>query len=310
MGTAAIEVNQLRKTFSLGFGVRKRVGLDGMSFEVERGEVYGFLGPNGAGKTTTIKVLTGLLRPDAGRAAILGKDASDTAGRRQLGYLPESPVFYDHLTGREFLLFCGKLSGLSGADLKSRANEQLEQVGLAHAGDLQIRRYSKGMTQRIGIAQALLHDPEVIILDEPMSGLDPMGRADVRQIILGLRKRGKTIFFSTHIIPDVEVICTRVGIVHHGKMIRVGTVNEMLAESVGVATEVVAGGLPADFQIAGIPESTSSSAGQRIFLAPDANAVSRLLNGILTAQGSVASVTRRQPSLEDFVVQLIAKAGV
>lgn len=307
MGNAAIEVRDLRKTFTLGFGVRKRMGLDGMSFDVNAGEVYGFLGPNGAGKTTSIKVLTSLLQPDSGSAAIFGSAPGDPAARRRLGFLPESPVFYDHLTGREFLSFCGKLCGLGRADLKTRSEALLERVGLGHAADLQIRRYSKGMTQRIGIAQALLHDPEVIILDEPMSGLDPMGRADVRDIILSLKKQGRTIFFSTHIIPDVEVICTRVGIVNHGKMIRVGTVSELLAEGKSLGTEVLAENLPPDFKVDGIEESLSAGA-RRLFVAPTSEAVSALLRAVLAVNGSIIGVNRKQPSLEDFVVQLIEKA--
>ncbi len=309
MGTAAIEVRDLRKTFTLGLGVRKRMGLAGMSFDVQPGEVYGFLGPNGAGKTTSIKVLTGLLRQDSGEAAIFGKPPSDPVSRRRLGFLPESPVFYDHLTGREFLHFCGKLCGLSGADLKARSSQQLKDVGLDHAADLQIRRYSKGMTQRIGIAQALLHDPDVVILDEPMSGLDPMGRADMRDIILKLKAKGKTIFFSTHIIPDVEVICTRVGIVHLGKSIRVGTVRELLAEGAGVGgTEILCEGLAAEFKPVGV-EETLSTEGRRLFVAPTAEAVAGLLAQVLQLKGAVISINRRQPSLEDLVVKLIEKAG-
>ena len=193
----AVRTEQLTKRYGT------TTALDSLDLTVESGEVFGYLGPNGAGKSTTISLLLGLIRPTSGTATIFGLDPTRNETRSRIGYLPESPVFYDQLTGREFLRFCGKLCGLRGKDLEARSTRLLEEVGLAHAGDLQIRRYSKGMNQRVGIAQALLHDPELVILDEPMSGLDPIGRAEVRDLILRLKKRGKTVFFSTHIIPDV-----------------------------------------------------------------------------------------------------------
>ncbi|MFZ5444879.1 MAG: ABC transporter ATP-binding protein [Myxococcota bacterium] len=304
----AISVKELRKEFSLGFGVRRRTGLDGMTFEVQQGEIYGFLGPNGAGKTTSIKVLTGLLQQDSGTAAIFGREPTVASARKRLGYLPESPVFYDHLTGREFLRFCGKISGLGGAALEQRATQLIEQVGLGHAGDLQIRRYSKGMTQRIGIAQALIHEPDLVILDEPMSGLDPMGRADVRDLILSLKKSGKTVFFSTHIIPDVEVICTRVGIVNKGKMIREGSVKELIDDARETGMEVVVQGLPpgAALEREGI---TSERLGDRqVFTAATPELTHWLLGEVLKSSARVVSVVPRRSSLEDLVVRMLANS--
>ncbi|MFN7131613.1 MAG: ABC transporter ATP-binding protein [Myxococcales bacterium] len=308
MSEVAIDVRELRKQFSLDLRdvrSRKRTALDGMTLKVERGEIYGFLGPNGAGKTTTIKILTSLLRSDSGTAAIFGSAPWEEAARRRIGYLPESPIFYDHLTGREFLRFCGKLCGLGGQDLNRRADTMLERVGLKNAADMQIRRYSKGMTQRVGIAQAILHDPDLVILDEPMSGLDPMGRADVRDIIIDLKRAGKTIFFSTHIIPDVEAICSRIGIVNHGRMVREGTVAELLNESVSGATEVLAQSLPDAFSVPDVEESVAVG-GRRMFVAPSAPALDTLLNGILQVKGTVVSVTPRRSSLEELVVKLLA----
>ena len=306
--TKAISVNGLEKDFTLGFGVRRRRGLDGMTFDVEAGEIYGFLGPNGAGKTTSIKVLTALLQQDKGTAEIFGKSPTDAKARLRLGYLPESPVFYDHLTGREFLHFCGKLSGLSGAELKKRADALLGRVGLSHAMDLQIRRYSKGMTQRVGIAQALIHEPDLVILDEPMSGLDPMGRADIRDLILSLKKQGKTVFFSTHIIPDVEVVCTRLGIVNKGKMIKVGTVQDLLASAHDAATEIVVSNVPAGLSL-NRDGLTSEVIGERtVFTAKTPETASWALKELLQTTARTVSVNPSKSSLEDLVVKLLAES--
>lgn len=304
MSELAVDVRELRKDFSIGLRARKRTALDGMTLSVAPGEIYGFLGPNGAGKTTTIKVLTSLLRPDSGEARLFGQAPFTPGARRRLGFLPESPVFYDHLTGREFLSLCGSLAGMSGAKLRQRVEAELERVGLGHAANLQVRRYSKGMTQRLGIAQAILHDPDLVILDEPMSGLDPIGRGDVRQIILDLRKQGKTVFFSTHIIPDVAVICDRVGVVSRGKIIRVGTVAELLREGASAATEVVAQNLPAAFKSAAAAGEAVGS--QVCFVADGQEKLRQLVQEIVGAGGTLVSVTPRQASLEDLVVRMLA----
>jgi ABC-2 type transport system ATP-binding protein len=303
---AAVLVRELRKRFTVHVQVtRKRIALDGLSLDVRPGEVYGFLGPNGAGKTTTIKVLTSLLRPDSGEALLFGRQPWEPQARSRLGFLPETPVFYDHLSGREFLRLCGTLTGVPRTELGRRADAMLERVGLSHAIDLPIRRYSKGMTQRVGIAQALLHDPDLVILDEPMSGLDPMGRGDVRDLISDLRKRGKTVFFSTHIIPDVEAICDRVGIIAKGKLVRVGTVKELMSEGRTGSSEIVAQGLPETFQFSGEAESTSLS-GQRLFVVASLDLQQRLLEEVSQARGTIVSVTPRQASLEDLVVRMLS----
>ncbi len=300
----AIEISALRKEFAVGVRGRKRVALDGMELEVRSGEIYGFLGPNGAGKTTSIKVLTSLLRPDSGKALLFGLPPWQPQARRRIGFLPESPVFYEHLTGREYLHFAGALAGVERGKLNARADELLGLVGLTRAGDLQIRRYSKGMTQRVGLAQALIHDPDLVILDEPMSGLDPMGRADVRDIMLRLKEQGKTVFFSTHIIPDVEAICDRVGIVNKGRLVRVGTVQEILSEGSTGGTEVVAERLPDGFAVSEV-ETVSTAGGRSLFLVPNEVVVTRLLSEVLRAGGGVVSVTQRRMSLEDLVVTMI-----
>jgi len=226
---AAIEIEHLTKDFYAGF-LRKRPirALDGLSLRVEAGEIFGFLGPNGAGKTTTLKLLMNLIRPTAGSARILGQPVDSVSMRRNIGYLPENPYFYDHLTPEELLTYIGTLFGIRQPVLRKKILELLETVGLAEARKLQLRKFSKGMVQRVGIAQALINDPEVVFLDEPMSGLDPLGRREVRLVISSLRTRGATVFFSSHILPDVEALCDRVAIMNRGKLLELGALLDIL----------------------------------------------------------------------------------
>ncbi len=207
MSTPAIEILGLTKDFPIGFWrKRMRRSLDNLSFQVDEGEVFGFLGPNGAGKTTTMKLLMGLIFPTSGTARVRGRSIDDVEMHREIGYLPEQPYFYDYLTARELLNYYARFSNYSAAERSERVSRFLERVGLAAAADVQLRKFSKGMLQRAGIAQAILHDPPVVILDEPMSGLDPVGRREVRDIILELKKQGRTVFFSTHILSDAEML--------------------------------------------------------------------------------------------------------
>jgi ABC-2 type transport system ATP-binding protein len=227
-----LEVLELRKTFDPGLFQAKVEVLKGLSFEVTRGEIYGFLGPNGAGKTTTIKAITGLIHPDGGVIRVCGLPHSDLEARRRIGFMPENPYFYNHLTGREFLRFAAELLGMERPHIAARIDELLELVSMEGQADRPMRTFSKGMLQRIALAQALLGSPELLILDEPMSGLDPVGRRDVRDIIIGQRERGTTVFFSSHIIPDVETICDRVAIVADGAIRATGTVRDLVAQEV------------------------------------------------------------------------------
>ena len=224
---AIIQTFELKKSYKTDIGQKPFVALDGVSLSIEEGEVFGFLGPNGAGKTTTIKIIMGLIRPTSGTSQLFGKEITDLATRSQIGFLPETPSFYEYLTGFEILSFYGKLCGLPKDEIKTRALDLLKQVGLESAAHRQLRKYSKGMLQRIGIAQALLSDPALVILDEPMSGLDPLGRREMRDIILKLKSEGKTIFFSSHIIHDVEMICDRIGILARGKLLCMGRIDEI-----------------------------------------------------------------------------------
>src|SRR5881296_3914121 len=208
MPDPAIEIENLTKEYPFGFlHLKKRTSLEGLSMQVEMGDVFGFIGPNGAGKSTTIKLLMGLIFPTAGSARILGKPISDVEMHGDIGYLPEQPYFYDYLTAAEVLDYFARFHDLTAADRRERIANMLKKVGLDGAGKIQLRKYSKGMLQRVGLAQAILHDPQVVILDEPMSGLDPIGRREVRDIILDLRRGGRTILFSTHILSDAEMLC-------------------------------------------------------------------------------------------------------
>ena len=228
----AIEILGLEKTYSVGFWrKRPKVALHPLHLQVEEGEIFGFLGPNGAGKTTTLKMLMGLVFPTGGSARILGMELDNPRVRAQIGFLPEQPYFYDYLTARELLEYFAGLSGVPAKERSQRAQAMLARVGLPYAGTVQLRKFSKGMLQRVGIAQAILHEPKVVFFDEPMSGLDPMGRREVRDLMDGLRQEGKTVFFSTHILSDAEALCDRVAIIHQGELRGVGTVADLTAST-------------------------------------------------------------------------------
>ena len=224
-----VEVAGVCKDFRSGFGFGRKRVLHDISFNVRRGEIFGFVGPNGAGKTTTLKILMGLIRASGGTAKVLGHGVNESRYRRHVGFLPENPYFYDYLSGVEFLRFYARVSGVERAAESARIAELLEWVGLSHAGDARLRTYSKGMLQRVGLAQALVHDPQVVFLDEPMSGLDPIGRMEIRELIVRLRSEGKTIFMNTHILPDAEMLCDRVAVIVKGRIRYEGSVSEFLA---------------------------------------------------------------------------------
>ncbi|MFZ1919113.1 MAG: ABC transporter ATP-binding protein [Terriglobales bacterium] len=231
---AAIEILDLEKTYRIGFWhSRQKLALRPLRLTIEQGEVFGFLGPNGAGKTTTLKLLMGLVPPTAGTARILGMEIDDPRVKAQIGFLPEQPYFYDHLTARELLTYYAQLSGVPAKERSARVTAMLERVGLTESAGMQLRKFSKGMLQRVGLAQAVLHNPKVVFLDEPMSGLDPMGRREVRELIQQLRSEGKTVFFSTHILSDAEALCDRVAVIHGGELQGVGAVADLTPQSQG-----------------------------------------------------------------------------
>lgn len=299
----AIEVEGLTKRFKSGWPWRPPATvLDGLSLSVHRGEIFGFLGPNGSGKTTTIKVLMGLIGATSGTARILGRLAGDVEMRRRIGFLPEAPYFYDYLTAEEFLTFYGRLAGMARDVLRARVPHLLELVGLAEARTRQLRKFSKGMLQRVGLAQALIHDPELIILDEPMSGLDPIGRKQVRDLILGLRDQGKTVFFSTHIIPDVEMICDRVGVIVKGRLLAIGRVDELVSQGHTQSIEVVCQGIAAE-QVPAIRAMASrvvQHGTQALVVLPRPDCLEAVLAEVRKHGGALISVTPHKGSLEEL----------
>jgi len=239
MGMYAIEIQGLSKNYAVGFWKKQiRPALKSLNLKVNVGETFGFLGPNGAGKTTTLKLLMGIIFPTAGSATILGKDLFDPEIKRKIGFLPEQPYFYDYLSAPELLDYYARLSGVPASVRRQRIGDLLNRVGLGDVGNKQLRKFSKGMLQRVGIAQAIIHDPEVVFLDEPMSGLDPLGRHEVRELIQQLKDEGKTIFFSTHILSDAEALCDRVAVIHKGELRGVGVVNDFRS-SIAEKTEIV-----------------------------------------------------------------------
>lgn len=231
---AAIEISGLSKDYRVGFWKKRRFrALDKLSLQVEPGEVFGFLGPNGAGKTTTLKILTGLIFPTEGEAAILGHPAGQPEALRRVGFLPENPYFYDYLTPEELLDYFARFFPFTPEERTRRRDAVLHQVGLSEARGRPLRKFSKGMLQRLGIAQAILHEPEIVLLDEPMSGLDPVGRHEVRELIQQLQAARKTVFFSTHILSDAEALCDRIAIVNHGRLVGVGQISDLLRRQTG-----------------------------------------------------------------------------
>ena len=231
--TTALQISNLTKDYKTGFFKQRSVrALDGLTLEVRSGQIFGFLGGNGAGKTTTIKILMGLLHPTTGEAKILGQDISEIDVRRRLGYCPENPYFYDYLTPLELLNYFGEIFGLNSQKRKERSTDLLNAVGLEESNwNKHLRKFSKGMLQRVGLAQSLLNDPEIIFLDEPMSGLDPIGRREIRELIAGLRTHGKTVFMSTHILSDIESLCDEVAILSRGKLTATGNLQDLLTSS-------------------------------------------------------------------------------
>lgn len=303
-------VDEVVKDVRPGFGLRRKRVLHGISFRVREGEIFGFVGPNGAGKTTTLKVLMGLIRATSGRATVLGHPVSETAFRRHVGFLPENPYFYDYLTGRETLHFYARLCGVPARARAARIDDLLGRVGLLHAADARIRTYSKGMQQRIGIAQALVHDPDVVFLDEPMSGLDPIGRKDIRDLILRLRVEGKTVFMNTHILHDVEMVCDRVAIIVAGRIRYEGAIQEFLGTE-GRKTDVLTAGLPADTATA-LEERLGAllrGVGDRVEVCVSEKHVTEALRSILDAGAEVVSVTPHRASLESIFLSAVGEGA-
>jgi ABC-2 type transport system ATP-binding protein len=306
-----VAVRNLTKTFRIGFFRKKVEAVRGIDFEVRRGEIFGLLGPNGAGKTTTIKTILRLIFPTTGTISLFGSLAPGPDAMRRLGYLPESPYVYQYLRAHEFLDLCGRLCGMSAASRAARSHELIARVGLSHAVDRPIGRFSKGMLQRIGLAQALLHDPELLILDEPMSGLDPIGRKEVRDLIVEERKRGKTILFTSHILSDVERLCDRVAIVHRGKITAYGALHELLRPEVQ-RTEIeladVGDALRARIESLGATVVELEPRAVRV-IALGEQSSRAVLEEALAADARVVAVHEQRETLEDLFVRDALRTG-
>jgi ABC-2 type transport system ATP-binding protein len=304
MSTPAIEILGLTKDYRAGFWrKRTRRSLDNLTLQVEDGEVLGFLGPNGAGKTTTLKLLMGLIFPTAGTARIRGRSIDDIGMHREIGYLPEQPYFYDYLTARELLDYYAQFFGYSAAERRDRVERFLGTVGLSNAADVQLRKFSKGMLQRAGIAQAILHDPKVVFLDEPMSGLDPVGRREVRDIILQLKQQGRTVFFSTHILSDAEMLCDRVAVLAGGKLQGLGAPGDIVSMAIQ-GMEILFEGCEGRE----LPRSLAERAvrlGSRYHIEVPEGELYATLDQLRSCQARILSVTPVRPTLEDYFLSLV-----
>ncbi len=301
---AIIEIENLTKDYEVGFLRKRKVrALDGLSLSVESGEIFGFLGANGAGKTTTLKLLMRLIFPTAGTAQILGSDIQDIRMHKHIGYLPENPYFYDYLTAREFLDYCAEIFGFGSVERRKRAADLLARVKLDEKRwDTQLRKFSKGMLQRVGLAQSLINDPQVVFLDEPMSGLDPIGRREVRDLIASLRQEGKTVFMCSHILSDIEVLCDRVAILKRGRIAQVGHLDELRQRSDDrTRMEVLASGTDAPSLKKYLPDTgiSATARGLRIEISAE-NDFDVVLLALRKAGGKLISVQPLKQSLEEL----------
>lgn len=301
---SVIEINNLTKDYEVGFWRKRKVrALDGLSLSIDGGQIFGFLGANGAGKTTTLKLLMRLMFPTGGSARILGHDIQDVSMHQRIGYLPENPYFYDYLTAREFLDYCAQIFGYPAATRKKRAADLLDRVKLDEKRwDTQLRKFSKGMLQRVGLAQSLVNDPEIVFLDEPMSGLDPVGRREVRDLIAALRDEGKTVFMCSHILSDIEVLCDRVAILKKGRLAQVGYLDELRRKTEGPnRMEVMAAGTDADSLREHLTraEIAPTPRGLRIDIDSETE-IENVLAALRKVGGKIVSVQPVKQSLEEL----------
>lgn len=303
-----IHIENLNKSFKIDFWKKKNHVLKDVSFSVREGEIYGFLGHNGAGKTTTIKILNNLISRDSGKVELWGKDPSDNEIKKNIGYLPENPIFYDHLTGREFLEFYAELHRIPLKARKTRTSELLETVGLTGAANMKMKKYSKGMIQRVALAQALVNDPALLILDEPLSGLDPIGRYEVREIILDQSRRGKTVFFSSHLLSDVEIICDFVTILVNGRVVSTGKIDDLISKEieswdVTVSVEDIS-------KIAKEKDLIHSLGNEHLLRIFNENDIEILAKKVYANKGKIRSVIPNKKTLEELFISEMKKGGM
>ena len=316
MSEAIVDVSNLRKTYSEGLIFRRRVeALQGVCFAVQPGEIFGLLGPNGAGKTTLIKILLGIVRKSDGEARLFDRPAGNRAARRRVGYLPESHRLPRHLTANTALDYYGGLSDVSGAEIRRRRPDLLKLVGLEKWGTTSVAKFSKGMQQRLGLAQAMLHDPDLLILDEPTDGVDPVGRADIRRVLRQLKERGKTIFLNSHLLQELELVCDRVAILRRGRVERIGTLDEVKQLATGGRIEVglqLEGDLPAiESALAGLEIRKKDTAGDRrvqaVIAVSDQKSVDAAIDNLRKAGVSVCGLVRRQRTLEEAFLEIVGE---
>lgn len=303
--TTTLRIENLHKSFKTGFLLKRKKILKGISLSVDRGEIFGYLGPNGAGKTTTLKCVLGLIFPEEGKIDLFGRPHLETAGKARTGFLPENPYFYDYLTASEFLRFYSQLFLIPSDQREERIESLLRLVDMKRAEHLQLRKYSRGMLQRIGLAQALLNNPDLVLLDEPLGGLDPLGRKEFRDIIVRLKEEGKTVFLSSHILQDIEMICDRVAILVDGRIISQGNLQELISQKV-LFTEIVLSGLT-DKDLEGHGEFVTTHAGRTLLKVFDEDKVDRIIGIIRDKRGRIHSLTPRTETLEDLFVDMVKK---
>jgi len=299
----ALNIENLHKTFSLGFIPKKKKILKGISLSVNQGEIFGYLGPNGAGKTTTIKCILGLIFPEQGKIELFGQSHLSLQAKAQTGFLPENPYFYDHLTASEFLYFYSQLFLIKKNEREEKIKQLLQIVGLEQSVDLQLRKFSRGMLQRVGLAQSLLNDPSLVLLDEPLGGLDPLGRKEIRDIIVRLKEEGKTVFLSSHILQDIEMICDRVAIIVNGEIVNQGTLKDLISEKI-LFTEIDLSGVE-EKELKNLGESLTEKAGRILLRVFEEENVEKVLELVQSKKGKVHSLIPRTETLEDLFVGMV-----
>lgn len=300
---AVLKIKELHKSFATGFLLKKKKILKGISLTVEQGEIFGYLGPNGAGKTTTLKCVLGLLHPNKGKIEIFGHPHFSPKAKEKIGFLPENPYFYDYLTASEFLYFYSQLFLMEKKEKEEKVRDLIQLVGLENEADIQLRKYSRGMLQRIGLAQALLNNPSLVLLDEPLGGLDPLGRKELRDVIVQLKEEGKTVFLSSHILQDIEMICDRVAIIVNGEIINQGTLHELVSEKI-FFTEVVLSGVE-DKECEGLGECISRGRGRMLLKVFKQENVEKVLELVQSRKGKIHSLIPRTETLEDLFVEMV-----
>lgn len=296
----ALHIEDLHKSFKTGFIPKRKKILNGISLDVRGGEIFGYLGPNGAGKTTTLKCILGLIFPDKGKIEIFGQSNLSLQAKEKIGFLPENPYFYDYLTATEFLYFYSDLTLVKKENKHAQSSKLLKLVGLEHAADLQLRKFSRGMLQRIGLTQALINNPSLVFLDEPLGGLDPLGRKEIRDVIIRLKEETKTVFLSSHILQDIEMICDRVAILVDGRIINQGALQDLISEKVSVTEITMSGIQTKDCQ--GLGECYSSQEGRILLKVFEEEKIEKALQLIQTKKGKIHSLIPRTETLEDLFV--------